>query len=164
MLYTRGADAVLDYRSANVGTQIKLHTNHSLRHVLDCVAIPSSAAICAEAIGSEGGLYCSLLPEQCPRADVKSSFFLGYSLSGEDYIFESEYYKGVPEMYHFGVEAISLIEKLWSQGKWIAHPQSLCEGGLDGVLNGMQEMKDGRVSGVKLVYRISDTVWPDVRA
>lgn len=161
ILYERGADVVLDYRSADVGAQINQRTNNRLRHVLDCVAIPSTAQICAAAFGPDGGVYCSLLPEQCPREKVTSCFFLGYGLTGEDYIFESEFYTAVPDMYDFGKEAICVIEVLWTQDRLIAHPQRVGGGGLQGALEGMREMKDGKVSGFKLVYRVDDTPWPD---
>ena len=36
------------------------------------------------------------------------------------------------------------------------HPPSLRQGGLAGILDGMQEMKQGRVSGEKLVYLVGD--------
>lgn len=160
LLRDRGADVVLDYRSPNVSAQIKSHTDGHLHHVLDCVALPETVAICAEAFSPDGGIYCSLLPEECPRKDVKSIFFLGYSLSGEDYIFESEFYAAEPESFAFAKQYLPLVETLWSQGKWKAHPARVGDGGLLGVFAGMQEMQEGKVSGVKLVYRVGDTEWP----
>lgn len=160
LLEERGTDVILDYRSSDIGAQIKATTGGGLRHVLDCVASPATAAICAKAIGSEGGIYCALLPEECPRKDVKSIFFLGYSMSGEDYIFEAESYTAEPESFAFAKQFLPLAEKLWWEGKWKTHPARIEPGGLLGINAGMREMEEGKVSGVKLVYRVKDTKWP----
>lgn len=121
----------------------------------------SSAAICADAFGAEGGTYCNLLGVDCPRSDVESTFFLGYDMSGESYKFEGISYEAKPEALAFGREWYETAEKLWVEGKWEPHPQRMGAGGLLGLLDGMQEMREGLVSGQKLVYRVDDTAWPD---
>lgn len=128
--------------------------------MFDTVAIDSTAAICAEALGAGGGVYCNLLGVDCPRPDVKSIFFLGYSLSGEEYIFEGERYEAQPEDFVFGAKFADIAERLWAEGKWKAHPQRVGNRGLLGVTDGMQEMREGKVSGEKLVYRINETILP----
>lgn len=160
LLKDRGADIVLDYRMKDVGEQINKCTEGTLHRVLDCVAVPSSATICAAAFGPRGGNYCSLLPEQCPREDVESTFFLAYSISGERYIFESQYYGAEPEFFEFGKQYLDLVERLWAKRLWKTHPISIQEGGLNGVRDGMRDMEEGKVSGSKLVYRVADTNWP----
>jgi len=37
------------------------------------------------------------------------------------------------------------------------HPPSVRPDGLRGVLDGMREMREGKVSGVKLVYKVAET-------
>ena len=120
----------------------------------------TTAAICAEAFGAQGGVYCNLLGPDCPRPDVKSTFFLGYSLSGEEYIFEGETYPAVPEDYVHGVKFVSIAERLWAEGKWKPHPQRIESGGLSGISDGLQQMREGKYSGEKLVYRVDETKWP----
>jgi hypothetical protein len=51
-----------------------------------------------------------------------------------------------------------LAGQLLEQGKLKVHPPSVRPNGLKGVLEGMQEMRDGKVSGEKLVYKIADTL------
>ena len=171
MLKTRGADEVYDYvrefpnfvlreklelitqkRSPNVGERIREETDDKLATVFDTVTVPSSVTICASAIGSGGGTYCNLLDVDCPREDVKSVFFLGYSLSGEEYIFEGETYPAQPQDFAFATKWYELAEKVWAHGRWKPHPQRVGVGGLRGVLDGLQEMREGKVSGEKLVY------------
>ncbi len=143
-----------------MGEQIRITTSGKLRAVFDTVSVESSAAICAAAIGPDGGVYCNLLGVDCPRSDVESTFFLGYSMSGESYIFEGESYEARPGDFAFAREWYSIAEKLWMEGKWQTHPQRVGSGGLLGAIDGMQELREGKVSGEKLVYRVEDTKWP----
>lgn len=143
-----------------VGEQIHEATGGKLTEIFDTVAVEMSAQICADAFGEDGGIYCNLLGIDCPRKDVTSIFFLGYSLSGESYIFEGDHYKAQPEDFEFGARFYRVAEKLWHEGKIRAHPERVGPGGLIGVLDGLQEMREGRYSGEKLVYRIDETSWP----
>ncbi|KAI1175340.1 putative zinc-binding oxidoreductase ToxD [Nemania sp. FL0916] len=168
LVKSRGADQVFDYRVPDVGQQIYEASSRRIIKVLDTVNTTSTAAICAAAFASplsdthrrEDHIYCNLLSEDCPRDDVRSIFFLGYSLSGESYIFESEEYPAQPEDLEFARKWIPLAEKLWAEGKVKTHPEKIGERGLLGCLEGMEEMRQGRVSGVKLVYRVDETPWP----
>lgn len=87
--------------------------------------------------------------------DIESQSTLAYTVFGEaltDY--------GLPaskEDFDFGVMFWKLAERLLEQGKVKVHPPSVRPNGLRGVLNGMQEMREGKVSGVKLVYRVAET-------
>lgn len=145
----------------DVGQKIREATNSTITKVFDTVALESSAKICAEAFGPHGGVYCNLLGVDCPRNDVKSEFFLGYDMSGELYKFEGEIYPARPEAFDFGRTWYPAAEKLWAEGKWKPHPQRVGAGGLLGAIDGMQEMRQGLVSGQKLVYLVDDTAWPE---
>jgi hypothetical protein len=61
-----------------------------------------------------------------------------------------------PETYRFVSQFWEVAEKLFTEGKLVPHPQkvNLDGEGLEGVLKGMQFMREGKVSGFKLVYRI----------
>ena len=50
-----------------------------------------------------------------------------------------------------------LTEELVRAGKLKPHPVKIGTGGLVGVFDGLQQMREGKVSGVKLVYPINDT-------
>lgn len=127
-----------------------------------------TAAICAETFSSsesdtqskEKRIYCCLLNRKCPRDDVESVFFLGYSMAGEAYILERGEFPAQPEDLVFARKWILIAEKLWAEGKWKPHPEKVGERGLLGCIEGMEELRQGRVSGVKLVYRVDETAWP----
>lgn len=143
-----------------MGQRIFEATGGSIKKVFDTVNTTDSAAICAAAIGSNGGTYCNLLGVDCPRSDVESIFFLGYDMSGEAYIFEGDAYLAKPEALEFGRKWYKIAEELWASGMWQTHRQKVGENGLLGVLDGMQIMRQGLVSGEKLVYRVDETEWP----
>lgn len=142
-----------------MGKNIFEETGGSIKKVFDTVSEADSAAICAAAFGSHGGTYCNLLGIDCPRSDVESVFFLGYDMSGEAYKFEGESYPARPEALAFGRKWYKIAEQLWASGKWQTHRQKVGGMGLLGVLDGMQIMRKGLVSGEKLVYRVDETEW-----
>jgi hypothetical protein len=90
-----------------------------------------------------------------PREDIKNVFILAYTMTGEEFYYEGETWSAVPEDYEFAVKMLSLVEPLLEKGLIKAHPSQVREGGLEGILDGMQQLKDGKVSGAKLVYRIA---------
>ncbi len=61
------------------------------------------------------------------------------------------------EDFEFAKMFTGLTERLLAEGKLKPHPVKLCEGGLQGVLDGTKLMLEGKVTGVKLVYRVADT-------
>ncbi|CAK1363504.1 unnamed protein product [Cercospora beticola] len=161
LLRERGAKLLYDYRAPSVGESIRTATKNKLKLVFDTVSIESSAAICAQAFGSEGGIYCNLLDTVCSRDHVNSVSFLGYSITGEKYVYEGEKITAQPEDFTLGRQYMDIAEKLWAKGQLKMHPQRVGSKGLYRTLEGMQEMRDGKVSGEKLVDRIEDTPWPE---
>jgi hypothetical protein len=153
----------------DVSSLIKSVTSDTLRFVFDTVATDQTAAICVNSLSSSTNnepeipaLYISLLdpnlPHPIPLA-VEKRFFLGYSCWGSDYYFEGETFPAVPADYEFAVIMTSLTEKLLAQGKLQNHPVSVNEnssnsGGLKGILEGLDIVRNGNVSGRKLVYKM----------
>ena len=62
-----------------------------------------------------------------------------------------------PERYRIASEFWQIAGKLFADGKLVAHKPEVDLGGsgLEGVLSGLQTMRDGKVSGFKLVYRLN---------
>ncbi len=61
------------------------------------------------------------------------------------------------EDFDFAKKFFALTQKLIADGKLKTHPEKVGDKGLEGALQGMKDMKEGKVSGVKLVYRVKDT-------
>ena len=122
---------------------------------MDTISIEASAKICADALSPTGGIYSALEPILSPRKDVDSKSTLAYTATGEAL---TDYSRPASrEDFEFSVMFWKLAEKLLKQRKLKVHPPSLRSNGLQGVLEGMQQMREGNVSGEKLVYKIADT-------
>jgi NADPH:quinone reductase-like Zn-dependent oxidoreductase len=155
-----GAHVALDYRDPGCAKKIRELTNDSLAHVLDCITSDESVALCQAAVGSKGGTIAYLLrANKHERTDVQAKYPLGYTVIGEG--FSSSWMKAEfpasAEDFEFGKVFWQLSEKLFAEGKLRVHPPQVEEGGLYGVFDGFQKMREGKVSGVKLVYRVEDT-------
>ncbi|UNI21205.1 hypothetical protein JDV02_007215 [Purpureocillium takamizusanense] len=149
-----GADFVFDYNEADVGRRIREHTNDKLRYAWDTISLPASARICAEALSSApGGKYASLGAVEFPRDDCSSAFTLAYTALGEAFTFGDIEIPAKPQDYEFAKMFWELARELLTEGKIKAHPRRVRRG-LEGVLDGLQELKDNKVSGEKLVYTL----------
>ncbi|KAI4224029.1 MAG: hypothetical protein L6R36_004967 [Xanthoria steineri] len=152
-----GADVVCDYKDLAAADEIRRVTGDGLKIVLDTVSLDSSARFCAEAMSStEGGAaYACLLPVTVPRSDVTSELVLAYTAFGEPFELGPQAFAAVPEDRDFAARWWLLAEKYLRSGEVKVHPPEVREGGLEGVLEGLDLMRKDRVSGRKLVYNIS---------
>ncbi|KAF9697960.1 hypothetical protein EKO04_004419 [Ascochyta lentis] len=153
LLKQLGADHVFDYKEPDCGEKIRKASNDKLKLAFDCIAEHGSEKICAAAIGSEGGHYSGLLPgplKDFPREDVEHGWTFGYTALGEAF---NEQVPAKPQDYEFGVKFWKAAEELFNSGKVKAHP-TLVRDGLGGVPQGLNDLKENKVSGKKLVYRV----------
>lgn len=63
----------------------------------------------------------------------------------------------MPQDFEFGKMFWDLSTKLIAEGKVNVHPPKVGKKGLEGVFEGLKELKEGKVSGVKLVYHVDET-------
>ena len=79
---------------------------------------------------------------------------LAYTILGESFKFGPQPFEGSKEDLDFGSKFWEISRKLLADGKVKVHPVQVEKGGLEGVFGGMKMMKEGKVSGKKLVYKI----------
>ncbi|EEQ32050.1 TOXD [Microsporum canis CBS 113480] len=155
-----GAVAAFDYHDLDCGLKIREFTGNKLKLAWDTISLPVSARICAHALStSPGGRYFALLPEPCPRDDVESSYTMAYYMFGEK-VQMSENGPVIPpdhSGFRYAKEFVSMANQLLADGKIKVHPQQVCSRGLAGALDGLQMMRDGKVTRCKLVYRVAET-------
>ncbi|KAG5661873.1 hypothetical protein KAF25_004112 [Fusarium avenaceum] len=160
-LKSLGADAVFDYSSETCAEDIKRHTQGRLKHVLDCISKGKSTEISVRALSDDGGLYSTLLP--VPDNEVKkfnnkvaNKMTLAYSSTGESFLFGPQTFDANLADFEFSTRFSVVSEKLLRSGKIKPHRPSINEGGsgLAGALEGLQAVREGKVSGKKLVYTI----------
>ncbi|KAF3803039.1 Protein TOXD [Colletotrichum gloeosporioides] len=156
-----GASAVFDYKSPTVSEDIRKHTGDALTLAWDCQSTDESAAIVARALSSsKPSLVGTLLPvdkkkvqEVNPNADVQMSLY--YTVFGEEFGYFGKR-DAVPENYEFGKRFWELSRELLAAGKLkpIRVIKNRGGSGLEGVIVGLKELKEGKVSAGKLVYTI----------
>ncbi|KAI9812834.1 MAG: hypothetical protein M1826_002755 [Phylliscum demangeonii] len=150
-----GATHYFDYRSPTCAADIRKMTNDQLAHAMDCIASPETARTCCEAMGPKGGKYTSLGPvPDLPRTDVSNATTMALTAFGEAFDLMGMHTPANLKDYEFAVSFCALAEELLRDGKIKVHPPSKRSGGLHGILQGLQELREDKVSGVKLVYTL----------
>jgi NADPH:quinone reductase-like Zn-dependent oxidoreductase len=152
-----GADAVFDYKDPAVGKKINEYTKNKLYYIFDTFSEGSSPAICAEAFSTDSTaqkpVYGTILNAESPRKDVQTLFTLGYTVVGESFTILGNTFEAKQEDFEFAKEFMALSQKLIE--KKIIKPHRVeINGGLDDILTGLKDMKEGKVSGKKVVYVI----------
>ena len=154
-----GADAVYDYKDPECGSKINKDTNDKLKLVWDTISLEGSAKICAEALSSDtsGAKYGSILPVKLPKEGVETTMTFMYTIFNDPFEKAGRQTPAVPEDFEFAKKFFSITENLLSEGKLKTHPEKVGSDGLEGALHGMEDLKNDKVSGVKLAYRIRGT-------
>jgi NADPH:quinone reductase-like Zn-dependent oxidoreductase len=152
-----GADAVFDYNDPSAGAKIREHTQNKLYYAFDTYSEGSSPQICADALSSNTSSqkpkYGAILTAKAPREDVESLYTLGYTAIGEDFTIMGRKFEAKNEDFEFTKSFLKLSEKLVAEKKIKPHRIEVA-GGLDDIASGCQAMKEGKVSGTKIVYVI----------
>ncbi|KAK7426018.1 hypothetical protein QQZ08_007466 [Neonectria magnoliae] len=159
-LKSLGADAVFDYNSPTVVDDIRSFTNNSLKLAWDCMSTEESSILIAKTLRTEGGHIGTLLSVDQSKisqvnANVKAELSLYYTVFGEPFTYFGAK-PGDQEAYKFGKHFWELSRKLLEEGKVKPTRTYKNRGGdgLQGVLVGLQESKENKVSGGKLVYTL----------
>ncbi|KAG9606090.1 GroES-like protein, partial [Aureobasidium melanogenum] len=149
-----GADVVYDYRDPACAEKIRNSTQDSLEYVFDCVSEGQSPVLCANSISSRGGAISFLLLTASPREDVESRRTIAYSVFGEEFPFGSLRIPAKSDDFKFGQEFWRLAEVIFREGRAKVHRHEVRGGGLRGIFGGLQDLRESKVSGMKLVYVI----------
>lgn len=171
-----GADAVFDYKDPDVVAKIKQATGDSITKALDAISLKDSQRITAEALAPSGGkvvLVLQPIPDATSRNDVE--FFRTCCLNADrvDFILISYVatliYTALGRAFDFGpskhfpilpddraqiVEFLKKVPQLVKNGAIKPASIKLWEGGLAAIPDGLQYMREGKVSAEKIVYRV----------
>ncbi|KAI1323174.1 putative zinc-binding oxidoreductase ToxD [Xylariaceae sp. FL0255] len=149
-----GASKAFNYKDPACAQMIKEHTKGKLELAFDCISQGSSPQLCCDALSSEGGRIVYLNPVSHPREDVKSFQTLAYTVNGEAFDVGPAHFPPIPEDLTFGKMFWDLATKLFAEKVVSVHPTKICEGGLQGVMEGLDALRAGQVSRKKLVYKL----------
>jgi len=150
-----GADAAFDYSDADkCAKEVKDYTKGNLKYAFDCIAAGSSSKICADSLSSSGGEYSSLLPvSDFPRKDVNNRSTLAYTIENEAFNFAGHDIPASKEDFEEGKKFWELTTQLMQDGK-IKVPPMQKGNSLNSVFDGLDQLRQGKVSGQKLVYTL----------
>lgn len=150
-----GADKVFDYRSPTLVQDVKKECPN-VTAAMDCISEGKSTKFCTDIIGANGGKVVTLLPQwlsKSPGVEVKS--ILAYTLAGREFqIFAplGPKYKAVPEDRAALVRFYSILPGLLESFKPL--PVQVLDGGFDALGKGLDLLRQGKISGKKLVVEL----------
>ncbi|KAI0381141.1 putative alcohol dehydrogenase [Hypomontagnella monticulosa] len=153
------ADYVVDYRKgedALVASVEEILAKEGLgtkvSYVVDAVSEKGSLEATLRFLEPNGGIVSTMLPPELFAKDGKN-----FKYPDGVRAFNS----GVPRVFSthkdFGYIWSRYIARLLEDGRLKPHSHEVVPGGLNGVLRGLQNLKDGRASAVKYVYRLEET-------
>jgi hypothetical protein len=161
-LKSLGADHVFDYKSPTLVQDARAAAGVPIRYAWDCQADEASARICGKVL-SEGkdNKYAALLfrldgfVKEENKGEVDTAVSLFYTVFGEDYCYSGRK-PAVPSNLDYGKFFWELSRELLVKGTVKPIKIAVNQGGsgLEGVMKGMDDLREGKVSAGKLVYRL----------
>lgn len=160
MVKSLGAAEAFDYNDPLCASKIREYTHDALKLCWDTISTPATAKLCADALSSNGAgcIYGAILNIKSPREDVKSTYSLGYTVTGEYFEFNFDgqkplVFEASREDFEFAKSWAEEFEKILVEGKLMVNEPTVGKG-LEGVLGGIDDLRHDRVSGTRLVYRV----------
>lgn len=154
-----GADKVYDYKSEDCAQEIRFDTGNVLEYTIDCFAEDSSMRFCYAAMGRAGGHYTALNPFNdmlATRKVITPDWILATRIAGDGSSWPAPYAcEPEPKLREMARPMFDKIQKLLDSQKIKPHLVQLEDGGLQGVLKGVEKIRKGEISGTKLVYALA---------
>jgi len=156
-----GATAVFDYNSPSCAQDIKAQYP-DIKYAFDCISEEKTAAITVAAMSSSGGIYTTLLPVPADKVKavndkVETKMTLAYTVVGEGFKFAGNDVPAQPENFEFAKKFWEIAREALEKGEVKVHRPAVNKyggSGFEGILAGLQSMREGKVSGEKLVYTL----------
>lgn len=152
-----GAEETFDYGDDDAAGDINDSTGGEIKLAWDTVSTAWTAKFCASAISPTSSKLATLHPIRLPDAGIETFCTMAYTIFGEPWQAGDNKYPAVPEDFEFGKMWWDTAERLIEEGKIKPAKIDLGKGGLQGALEGLDRLRDAKISGRKLIYRISDT-------
>ena len=153
-----GAVEVFDYHSRACGADIRKYTNDTLMYVLDSISTIESLRACYAALGSKGGKYIGLEPPSAQakfiRQDVTPDWVIMFTMFNQPIKWQKPFYREAqPEDRRFAERWFKIAQELLDHDAIAPKRYEQRSGGLDGVIEGVDSVRKGKVPRVKLVYQ-----------
>jgi len=159
LVQSRGATKCFDYHSSACAAQIKQYTKKRLALVLDCITSASSMRLAYDAMAllventsrwiHSRREYSVHVRHQSRLLLCADGFWLahrtGWRICTACKVGRSQAV----------VKFMKTAETLIAQGQLEPHPAALQQGGLAGIIDAIDMLRKGKVSGQKLVFRVA---------
>ncbi|KAK6530844.1 hypothetical protein TWF281_007680 [Arthrobotrys megalospora] len=151
------ADVIIDYRNnPNIAEEVKKALNgKELLHAFDAFSeYPSAEPLAANL--SPNGKLTGILPykQELPNGHKLKFTYVGSAHKPYPKLSTEEESKADQD---FAQVFSSYLEKVLSEGRFKTHPVEVLAGGLNGLPEGLNRLKEQKVKASKLVARIADT-------
>jgi NADPH:quinone reductase-like Zn-dependent oxidoreductase len=158
-------DTIIDYRQGNedvVSELEKILAGEKLLYAFDAVSDKGSFQNLMKVMDHEKGKIALVLARKRYEGipDTFQKFFTQVGkVHGDHYpgIKGEKKLKGLLGDQAFGAVFFKFIERGLFEGWFKGHPHEVVPGGLDGVQAGLSNLKAGKASAIKYVYKIEDT-------
>lgn len=151
-----GADAVFNYREPSVVEKI-LEKYPNISSAVDCISEGVSTDICGRVIRNNGGKIITLLPgAKSKYAGVEHELIMSYTLFGRAFQWLPPVGPKFPVIPDDRKALARFYKSLPELTKTIKPPPVTLEGiGFDAILTGLDKLRAGKVSGAKLVVKLT---------
>lgn len=160
LLKSLGAIECFDYRDPRCAQDIKHYTNDDLTRALDCISEGDSPVICEQSLSSRGGIITHLLgsaKDIGSRTDIVRKHTSGYTIFGEAFDKLGSHIPARSEDFEHAKMFWALTEDLVRDGRLRPHPIKIGQAGFAGVFDGLEQGRNGKISGAKLVHPIGQS-------
>ena len=150
-----GADHVFDYRSPNSAAEIAKQFPN-IKVAMDCFSEGGSTAFCADILKQTGGKVVTLLPNgKSKHGNVEYDSFLLYSAFGKEFAWLQPIGPRFPAIPRDREAFAKFNQELPQLAAELKTPPILSlEGGFEGIMKGLGDLRQGKVSGKKLVVKL----------
>ncbi|KAH7129754.1 putative alcohol dehydrogenase [Dactylonectria estremocensis] len=153
-----GAGHTFDYRGTQVVNKIK-QAAPGLRYVFDTIGNETSAGLASQAIDEAGGVLCTVRPSKTHTEKVtkqtKVTSVMMWTSFLKEHRYENCHWPVNQADHKLAVDFFAKLPQLLSDGTIKPNSTKVFKDGLDGVHEGFQEYRDGKISNYKIVYKLN---------
>ncbi|PVH81266.1 GroES-like protein [Cadophora sp. DSE1049] len=149
-----GADHVFDYRSPGAAKEIK-KAFPNISRAMDCYSEGNSTKFCAEIIEGNGDKVIALLETKTGVSSVKSQMIMSFQLLGREFAWLPPIGPKYPASPTERAALARFYGYLFTFAKELKSPPlKVLNGGFDDIIEGLNKIRRGEVSGSKIVVKL----------
>lgn len=151
-----GADAIFDYNEPNVGNAIA-EQYPGIAVAVDCFSEGQSFSICDSVLSGGGRLITLLPPAKAKSPAIKHELIMSYTLFGRPFQWlppVGPKFASMPGDRSALARFYAKLPELVSSNTLRPPPTTVYENGWEGILEGLDELRGGKVKGAKLVVKL----------